>query len=364
MSLLNKTKKLLTTPGYFFRDYFVKKYPDVLNEVGCNQNEEHILIKHDLFLDNQIAVNFPIDVVFTWVDDKDPKWRMKYDLYKTNNSEDYGQYATDLARFTNNDELYFSIKSVVNYLPWVRNIFLVTDNQTPIWIGEYPKVKVIDHSDIISSQYLPTFNSHVIEAHLHNIPELSEHFIYFNDDVFVARPLPAGHFFKGNGLASLFLSHKSISSMYNKGIITPTLSASMRVNALIKKEYKFETDIPLVHTYVPLRKSVFQFIWDNYEIENFLCNKFRSNLDLNLATFMVPWISYLKGMATPERDICHYFNVRSLSARKNYLFLKQIKHAGQGGPHSFCANDVTATANRYENYQVDLLSLLHFYYGD
>ena len=79
-----------------------------------------------------------------------------------------------------------------------------------MWVSEYAKVQHIDHSEIISSKYLPTFNSHVIEAHLHNIPNLAENFIYFNDDVFVARELPPGHFFKGNGLASIFISRKSL----------------------------------------------------------------------------------------------------------------------------------------------------------
>ena len=45
----------------------------------------------------------------------------------------------------------------------------------------------MDHREIIEQEYLPTFNSHVIEANLHKIPNLSEHFIYFNDDVFVAK---------------------------------------------------------------------------------------------------------------------------------------------------------------------------------
>lgn len=362
-SLHRKCKKLLRTPGIFFRDYLDNKYPDIYNEIHCPYNEESILISHDLNLENQIDINFPIDVVFTWVNDKDPEWQRKYQSHRYINSEFHGQYATDQARFSNHNELYYSIKSVVRNLPWVRTIFLVTDNQQPLWLNEYPNVKVIDHSTIISANYLPTFNSHVIEAHLHNIPNLAEHFIYFNDDVFVARPLPPGHFFKGNGLASIFLSKKSLLNMTLKGVQTPTLSASLNVRKIINDNYGVNIDIPLVHTYVPLRKSVFTFVWKNYidDINKFLPNRFRTDLDLNMATFMVPWISYIKGSATPERDICHYFNVRSLSAKRNYERLKRIRDVG-GGPHSFCANDFTTTKAAFQDYQIALLSLLEFYY--
>lgn len=360
-----KFKKFIKSPGVFFRDYLYKKYPDMHNEIKCPQDEESILIQHDLAMECQINIDFPIDVVFTWVNDKDPEWQKKYQSYMRTNTGNHGQYATDQARFTNHNELYYAIKSVVKYLPWVRTIFLVTDNQKPVWLREYPNVQVIDHAQIISSKFLPTFNSHVIEAHLHKIPNLAEHFIYFNDDVFVARELPPGHFFKGNGLASTFISRKSLSSMSGKGVLTPTLCASINGQKIISRDYGMNIDTPLVHTYIPLRKSVFEFVWNKYSenIELFLENKFRTNNDLNMATFMVPWIAYVRGIGTLERDICHYFNVRSKAAKKNYQLLKRIRDEG-GGPHSFCANDFTTTKAALQDYQLALLSMLDFYYDN
>jgi hypothetical protein len=40
----------------------------------------------------------------------------------------------------------------------------------------------VDHTSIIENKYLPTFNSSAIESYLHNIPNLSEIFLYNNDD--------------------------------------------------------------------------------------------------------------------------------------------------------------------------------------
>jgi len=189
--------------------------------------------------------------------------------------------------------------------------------------------------------YLPTFNSHVIEAHLHKIDGLAEHFIYFNDDVFVARPLPVGHFFKSNGIASLFISQKSLDDMHKKGNPTPTLNASLAGRSLLAQQFDGEMlDSPLVHTYVPLRKSLYLKCWQafEHEINSFLPNKFRANNDLNMATFLVPWFSYLNGSAVLARDICYYFNIRSPAAATYFNALHVSKKNGTL-PHSFCAND-------------------------
>ena len=149
-------------------------------------------------------------------------------------------------------------------MPWVRNIFIVTADQKPKWLDEnaHSKIKLINHSQIIDAKYLPTFNSHVIEANLYKIPDLSEHFIYFNDDIFVARPLMPNHFFENNGLASLFVANKSFQKMRQRGLITPTLTASEHALKLLKRHYPtININTPLVHTYVPLRKTSFQKAW-------------------------------------------------------------------------------------------------------
>lgn len=361
---LRKTRKLLKNPGVFFRDFFNKKYPVINNEIKCSQEEEEILIRYDLITERKLDFEGVIDIVYTWVNDKDPIWLEKCRKYK-NNSKHYGQYAIDNARFSNHNELYYSIKSVVKYMPWVRNIYIVTDQQKPEWINEFRNIEIVDHTDIIPEIYLPTFNSHVIEAHLHNIQGLAENFIYFNDDVFVARELPTGHFFKSNGLASLFISNKSIVSMLNRGVTSPTLNASLYGRNILQRDYGIIIDSPLVHTYVPLKKSMFENVWNSYEdeIKSFLGNKFRTNEDLNLATFFVPWFSYIQGFSTLSRDICYYFNIRSPAAKNFYHMLRMVKDKNNC-PHSFCANDFTTTHQVVEDYHSSLISMLNYYYGD
>lgn len=363
---MKKLKKFCANPGVFFRDYFNKNYPIVRNEISCPEIDEQILIQHDLVLENAMPVNYPIDIVYTRVNDSDINWSHKYNYYKGSiEPTGLGNYAIDDARFSNHDELYYSIRSIKKYIPWVRTIYIITDNQIPNWFMKDKGVEIIDHKDIIPEKYLPTFNSHVIEAHLHLIPNLSENFIYFNDDVFVARYLPAGHFFKGNGIASLFLSKKSLLEMHERGVNTPTLSASLFGAKIFSEDFGITIDAPLVHTYVPLKKSFFHMAWELYgeKISLFLENKFRTNNDMNLATFFVPWLMYVKGQSVPERDICYYFNIRSRAATTYYKALRSAR-VRNTLPHSFCANDFNSNNKQLINYNHLLKNELRFHFDD
>ncbi|AQP48785.1 hypothetical protein BW730_16020 [Tessaracoccus aquimaris] len=65
-----------------------------------------------------------------------------------------------------------------------------------------PRLKVVDHQDIfLDSTMLPSFNSNSIISNLHHIEGLSEHYIYFNDDVFLGRWVEPAQFFLGSGIA-------------------------------------------------------------------------------------------------------------------------------------------------------------------
>lgn len=365
---IKKTKKLFRQPSIFFRDYLNKKYPATHIEQPYLEDEEIFAIKLDnklASLTHNVLPDFPIDVIFTWVDGNDAKWQQKYQqAMQTQQSEKIGLYANDMARFTSHNELYYSVRAVQKFMPWVRHIFIVTDEQIPTWLdlNKQTQIKIIDHKQIIDEQYLPTFNSHVIEAHLYRIPELSEHFIYLNDDVFVARHLNSEHFFQKNGLASIFVADKSIKTMQAKGILTPTLLATKNSMALLEKHYNCQLDRPIVHTYSALNKTIYQLAWQKYEHEicSFLNNKVRAHNDLNFSNFFIPWLMYLEGKSYPQKEICYYFNIRSANAPHIYQKLLAKQQKGQM-PHSFCANDFNSI-NSISDYQSKLFHFLESYF--
>lgn len=149
------------------------------------------------------ATSFPIDVVIPWVDDADPLWQAERNLSldQARVAHDVHNFDAGPDRFRSWDNLQYIFRGIEAYMPWVRTVHLVTNSQAPAWLDfASPKLHFVKHDDYIPREYLPTFNSHAIELNLHRIPELAEHFIYFNDDTFVIRPMEPGDFFSANGL--------------------------------------------------------------------------------------------------------------------------------------------------------------------
>ncbi len=134
-----------------------------------------------------------IDIVYLWVDGSDPKWMAKRKAYL---GELSGNWANCKGRFADNDELKISLRSVEMYAPWIRKIFIVTDDQVPVWLNtSHPKIQIVDHAKILPAESQPCYNSCIIEHHLHKIPGLSEHFLYANDDMLINRPVTPEDFF-------------------------------------------------------------------------------------------------------------------------------------------------------------------------
>ncbi len=139
--------------------------------------------------------DYPIDFVVTWVDGNDPEWQ-KAKL------ETVGENGDGVCRYRDWSSFRYWFRAVEAYAPWVRYVYLVTWGHVPEWLNrECPKLKIVRHEEFIPSEYLPTFNSNSIELNLFRIPELSEHFVYFNDDVLLARPvIPYDFFINGKPL--------------------------------------------------------------------------------------------------------------------------------------------------------------------
>ena len=138
--------------------------------------------------------NLDIDIVYTWVNGSDPFWSHRR-LIAENNTSDKLDKKTVRARFFDFNELIFSIRSVEKYIPWFHKIYIVTDNQTNHFLKPTPRIVYVDHKQIFPADALPSYNSNAIEFSLANIPGLSEHFLYLNDDCFFSRQLPKGAFF-------------------------------------------------------------------------------------------------------------------------------------------------------------------------
>ena len=143
-----------------------------------------------------------IDFVIPWVDDTDPKWRVrKRNAWNRFMGIDGPEVEADESanadcRYRDMGMLEYWFRAVEKFAPWVNKIYFVTCGQKPVWLNEkHPKLVLVNHEDYIPSKYLPTFNVRPIELHFHKIPGLSEHFVFFDDDVFLIRPISPEYFF-------------------------------------------------------------------------------------------------------------------------------------------------------------------------
>ncbi len=133
-----------------------------------------------------------IDFVITWVDGNDPEWLKEKEKYS-------GKSAGDdrVKRYRDWEFLKYWFRGVEECAPWVRKIHFVTWGHLPAWLNtDHPKLNIVKHTDYIPEKYLPTFSCRPIELNLHRIPGLSDDFVYFNDDMFLMRPVKEEDFFR------------------------------------------------------------------------------------------------------------------------------------------------------------------------
>lgn len=166
-----------------------------------------------------------IDLVYLWVDGDDENWRAEKDKWLQIIKGEREPYrdATVAARWRDNDELKYSLRSAEKFAPWINHIYIVTGfGQVPKWLNtKNPKLTMISHEQIMPADALPTFNSNAIEMCIMNIPGLSEHFLLANDDMFFGRPLTPDFFYDKRGRTIIWhTNHHGIYRDINKWIQT------------------------------------------------------------------------------------------------------------------------------------------------
>ncbi len=143
-----------------------------------------------------------IDLVYLWCDLADPAFRAKRaaamrEAHLVVNEGDNGA-----CRYQSHDELKYSLRSAGMFAPWLRLIHVVIDDDIapPAWLDvSSPRLRIHRWGEIMPPEKLPCFNSSAMEFFLHEIPGLSERFLYANDDMMFARPVRPSFFFGRDG---------------------------------------------------------------------------------------------------------------------------------------------------------------------
>ena len=277
-----------------------------------------------------------IDFVIPWVDGSDPAWRKEKYKYMGIDEPDAGD-----ERYRDMGILKYWFRAVEAYAPWVNQVHFITWGHLPEWLNtEHPKLRIVNHKDYIPEEYLPTFSSHTIGLNVHRIPGLSEHFVYFNDDLLLNAPITPAFFFK-NGLPCDF------AHIINIYVSDPVdLYEHVRVNCtwitsnhhsyiksflhhpfhyvnfhyplknIVKNILKLENTCVfqgfenhhLTNAYL---KATFEEAWEQSAriLHHTCCNKFRTPLDVNQSVFRYKQLAQGKFYPVSKRSRGRYLSI-------------------------------------------------------
>lgn len=137
-----------------------------------------------------------MDVVFSWANGSDPMYIESWEKAAGRKMDSSGKL-----RSQDHGTLRFAIRSVIDNVPFMRNLIIVTNNQVPSWINtSVPNLRIMSIDEMFKNKsHVPSFNSNGIEANLQYIPGLSECFLYLCDDYFIGKKLSMDDFISPDG---------------------------------------------------------------------------------------------------------------------------------------------------------------------
>ncbi|CAF2684940.1 unnamed protein product [Rotaria sp. Silwood2] len=240
------------------------------------------------------------------------------------------------------------------------HIYVVTD-QIPNWLNIsklQTQLHVISTQEIIDNKYLPTFNSHTIEANLHKIPNLKEFYLYFNDDYILGRPVSIDDFFL-HGKCPVIYGDDRLTSNTN---VTLNIHKKAMLNTnFLLDNFPSNADINLYednrhflpHAPHPIRKSIAEEVWfakfTQIHREQ-SSHRFRDMNDVHPTYFVSRYLieqsnacveqRRMKSACPPDgEDFCNQVLTNSL--RKTKLFFDGLRRRSQM-PKFLSINDRTS----------------------
>ena len=211
----------------------------------------------------------------------------------------------------------------------------------PKWLDtSNPKIRIVDHKEILPEVSLPCFNSRLIEHFLYKIPGLSEHFLYANDDMFINRPVTPATFFAADGLPIIRFNRRPFRKFtlwFKEKVQGKALSnyvQAIRNSAeLVEKRYGIYYGGKTHHNIDAYLKSDYRHVGDVFrnEIGAMLTHHVRSADDVQRNIY-----SYV---ALAEKRAHLHYVTRKTSFR---LHIQNESHYGKlekYNPILFCMND-------------------------
>ncbi|MCA1929456.1 stealth family protein [Rheinheimera sp.] len=286
-----------------------------------------------------------VDFVILWVDGQDPTHQAKRAHYLNDfrlHSEINAEQSTSPLRFNQTDELKYCLRSIKQHAPWYRKIWLVVDKQFPQFLQQnlisQDRIEIIDHEQLFSGYetYLPSFNTRAIASLIGRIPQLSEHFIYANDDFMFGHAVDKSFFFQKNGLPVTYGDWVSFSEQKTLTLFQQGVLASAQLEG-----FKPEHHIMISHGFQPMTKSLIKALWQRHPnaFLNNLHHKFRHESQFLVEALLNHYlVGYLKQQLEPTEKMVHFsFELCRVGAPEKIQFLLNLFPSGERV--MFCLNE-------------------------
>ena len=311
---------------YFLQNAFNKKYVEIKNRKEGKNTIYYPICTSDLAKENEKIDSEKISNTFKYsffklcdevklkpehiaIIDKEPvDMVIKYiDLTDKNLNR---EGITQIKKDEDNEELRFSVRSILQYIPWIRKIFILMPNQKVKYFKPIEEINgkfvYVKDKDLIG---FDSANSVVFQFNLQNMTKfgLSENFILIDDDYFFGKPVKKSDFFyydeKLKKVVPAVLTDdfsemvkSEVMNEYNKlwrrkNAIKPHAFNGWKISQLSAFKLLLEQyDMPFIfagfsHNAISLNvndlKEIYELVVNKYEnANNFLKSKIRTIYDL------------------------------------------------------------------------------------
>lgn len=288
-----------------------------------------------------------IDFVILWVDGNDPKWLKEKEKYLEKKSNDLNNQNN---RFRDWDLLRYWFRGVEQNAPWVNKIHFVTWGHVPKWLDtENSKINIVKHEEFIPNEFLPTFNSNVIQFYLNNIDGITDKFVMFDDDQFLLNKVSIDDFFIGDKIRDEYCEKPIFTSklgdvyphslMNNMGCINQNYSKRKLYKKNWKKYFSYKNGIKNnfrtllltpwsyfvgfdnPHICQCYTKEYYSKFWNLCEEKLYESSKNKFRMENDLTTFLIRYLFLMDGMYIPRS---HKFGRRFELSNNNDNVYKAI----------------------------------------
>lgn len=311
---------------------FLKSINSILSELSKFDDFKYLRAGAEALFEGVLSRPNQIDYVFPYVDCSKPIWQSQYKQYNS---------SIDIRRFDAHENLLkYKFRAIEKWMPWVSIIHMIVSDptQVPDWVDQN-KVHIVLHKDFIPEEFLPTFNSCTIEMFLHNIPGLSEKFIYANDDMYPNDILKPKFYFPEEGKIKANLHNRKL---WHDGDINQIWAQipinTLKLAAKDTPEYikKYIDGVHLFepqHIGKPMIKSINQEVYNLYEKEiKKSITRFREAKNLNQYLFIEYALFHGKGLFETFRFA--YFQVGNDTNKILNALETTVER-----PRAICCND-------------------------